>query len=74
MTNCPVLIYDSQSRGYEGFHIQGYIAMYFIERQSTFPCRWRRQIPPKHLLNFNGLQGNISKKVEISRNCPLCEN
>jgi hypothetical protein len=29
------------------------------------PRRRRRHIPPKHALNFNGLQGVISQKIEL---------
>jgi hypothetical protein len=29
------------------------------------PEKWRRHVPPKRLLNFNGLHGIISQKVEF---------
>jgi hypothetical protein len=29
------------------------------------PRRWRRQVPSKHVLTFNGLHGVISKKMDL---------
>jgi nitrate reductase gamma subunit len=30
------------------------------------PWRWRRHVPPKRRLTFNGLRGVISQKVELA--------
>jgi hypothetical protein len=35
------------------------------------PCRYRRNIPPKHLLTFNSLHGIISQKIQELWTCIL---
>jgi hypothetical protein len=36
----------------------------FLARLILGPWRWRRQVPPKRRLTFNGLHGVISKKIK----------
>jgi hypothetical protein len=41
------------------------VSRWFLSRVILELWRWRRHIPPKHLLTFNGLHEVISQKIEL---------
>jgi hypothetical protein len=43
------------------------LSRWFLAWLIPQPWRWRRHVPPKRRLTFNGLHGVISKKTELFR-------
>jgi hypothetical protein len=41
------------------------LSRWFLGRLILRPWKWRRHVPPKHRLTFNGLYGVISQKIEL---------
>jgi hypothetical protein len=41
------------------------LSRWFLARLTLRPCKWRRHVPPKRRLTYNGLHGVISQKMEL---------
>jgi hypothetical protein len=41
------------------------LSRWFLARLILQPWRWRRHVPPKHMLTLNGLHGDISQETEL---------
>jgi hypothetical protein len=68
MTPCSLLKVNRSFGGTYCFHLQGTSACHLLwsrllARLILRSWRWRRHVPPKFQLTFNGLHGAISQKI-----------
>jgi hypothetical protein len=54
---------EQATLNYVGFEVLTAVVMKSMIFWDITPCRWRRYVPPKSRLTFNGLHGVISQKM-----------